>query len=461
MCNKQTDVPVKCLQPVVIFNPKLEYYFNNIEYIHLLDSNLYNYYKNISHLKKSLYLSKKQCNYDNINNYYCITIDGEIIPLFILVRCNKCLLCKQHYSKMWQFRGIAESNSSKNKTYFVTLTYNDRFKPKYGVDIRAIQLFIKRLRNNLDKLNIQHSLKYFAVGEYGSNTLRPHYHLILWNFPDNNPYFTNTTKILNFIEKSWSIYDFDTQLFNEIGYAYCKPCDSGSLSYVMKYVKKNFTRVPKNCNPIFYTCSKYIGYDYFINNYEYLKSNPSLITLSINDNISNEVFTSPYPTYYRNKLMPNTSQIFPKEILDTYRYCLTLHDKINTLNYLQPSGYSPSETLFNYYTILFDYDNTKTIHPLNERFIDHYYFSYNSTFYNYQIDVQIKNLQSQLNTYLSILQIYYDKHIKSLINSRALQLQRKIKLDKLPNKCYTLDFLRIENEKIQNTTKKSLKKEKI
>jgi hypothetical protein len=60
---------------------------------------------------------------------------------------------------------------------FVTLTYNDYHMPENGqISKRELQLFIKRLRKKLDK-----KISYFACGEYGEKTGRPHYHLIIFN----------------------------------------------------------------------------------------------------------------------------------------------------------------------------------------------------------------------------------------------------------------------------------------
>lgn len=61
---------------------------------------------------------------------------------------------------------------------FLTLTYNDDSLPEGGtLNPADLRNFWKRLRNNTDKF------RYFAVGEYGDKTQRPHYHAILFGFP--------------------------------------------------------------------------------------------------------------------------------------------------------------------------------------------------------------------------------------------------------------------------------------
>lgn len=63
---------------------------------------------------------------------------------------------------------------------FLTLTYEDDKLPSdNSVSPREIQLFLKRLRKTLPT-----PIRYFAVGEYGDQTGRPHYHLALFGHPN-------------------------------------------------------------------------------------------------------------------------------------------------------------------------------------------------------------------------------------------------------------------------------------
>lgn len=56
---------------------------------------------------------------------------------------------------------------------FLTLTYDDNNCPQ-NINKRDLQLFFKRLRKSEGKL------RYFACGEYGERTRRPHYHAVIF-----------------------------------------------------------------------------------------------------------------------------------------------------------------------------------------------------------------------------------------------------------------------------------------
>lgn len=97
---------------------------------------------------------------------------------FAEVPCGKCDACVASRAKAWADRCALESKNSKYN-YFVTLTYNDDRLPKDGLVKKHLQLFMKRLRRALPATKI----RFFGCGEYGGQTFRPHFHLILFNCP--------------------------------------------------------------------------------------------------------------------------------------------------------------------------------------------------------------------------------------------------------------------------------------
>lgn len=67
---------------------------------------------------------------------------------------------------------------------FATLTIAEEYM-QYGdsVSVREVQLFIKRLRSIVGAAG----LRFFAVGEYGDQRGRPHYHVALFNLRSGHP----------------------------------------------------------------------------------------------------------------------------------------------------------------------------------------------------------------------------------------------------------------------------------
>lgn len=87
------------------------------------------------------------------------------------VPCGKCMPCRIRRRSEWAVRLYHELSFYESAS-FVTLTYNDVVLPPNGSLVkRDLQLYHKRLRKALSD-----PIKYYAVGEYGSQTDRPHYH---------------------------------------------------------------------------------------------------------------------------------------------------------------------------------------------------------------------------------------------------------------------------------------------
>lgn len=98
---------------------------------------------------------------------------------WIQVPCGQCLECRVQSSRAWADRCVLHAKQYEHN-YFVTLTYDDAFYPKNGsLSKRDYQLFMKRLRKKFPDVKIS----YLLSGEYGDKTMRPHYHMILFNCP--------------------------------------------------------------------------------------------------------------------------------------------------------------------------------------------------------------------------------------------------------------------------------------
>lgn len=113
-----------------------------------------------------------------------------------IIPCGKCLGCflEKARDKAVQL-SLEKMNPEykKNECWFITLTYEDEYLPIHtykdeetgsefsgaSTELRDLQNWIKKLRDNHPNKNI----RYMAAREYGSNTLRPHYHLIIFGLP--------------------------------------------------------------------------------------------------------------------------------------------------------------------------------------------------------------------------------------------------------------------------------------
>lgn len=90
--------------------------------------------------------------------------------------CGICINCRITKRQEWTFRLLLEMRLHKYN-YFATLTYSDEYiTEEHDLDKEEIQRFIKRIRS---KINTR--IRYFAIGEYGREKGRPHYHILIFS----------------------------------------------------------------------------------------------------------------------------------------------------------------------------------------------------------------------------------------------------------------------------------------
>lgn len=90
--------------------------------------------------------------------------------------CGTCILCRSEQARQWAVR-IHHEASLTPKNCFLNLTYNDEHVPEYGeLNYDHLVKFWKRLRKHCAPTK----LRYYAVGEYGDESHRPHYHACLF-----------------------------------------------------------------------------------------------------------------------------------------------------------------------------------------------------------------------------------------------------------------------------------------
>lgn len=183
------------------------------------------------------------------------------------IPCGQCAGCRMDYAHQWANRLMLELESYKNdleSCHFITLTIDDdsisdtgfEEETRYGripnLHVRRpyadastglllgwshslckydLQLFLKRLR----KQHPNDRIRFFACGEYGSKTYRPHYHLIVFglHFDDGD---------LSFYKKSKLGYDYkNSESLSKIwpyGYNVVAPVTWESCCYVARYMMK-------------------------------------------------------------------------------------------------------------------------------------------------------------------------------------------------------------------------------
>jgi len=106
---------------------------------------------------------------------FCDAHVGQGADLELRLACGQCWGCRLKNRRDWAIRLKHESEISERSS-FVTLTYDQENIPwDHGLRKRDLQLFLKRLRKHFPN----GAIRYLAAGEYGSKTLRPHYHLII------------------------------------------------------------------------------------------------------------------------------------------------------------------------------------------------------------------------------------------------------------------------------------------
>lgn len=146
--------------------------------------------------------------------------------------CGHCTGCRLEKSRQWAMRCMHEASMHK-ESCFVTLTYNEGNLPYGDQEIPTlnpidIEKFWKRLRREYGN-----GIKYYACGEYGERTNRPHYHACIFgvDFQDK--------KLCSLTERGDKTYTSDI-LDTIWGLGNCVIGDVTfeSAAYVARYVMK-------------------------------------------------------------------------------------------------------------------------------------------------------------------------------------------------------------------------------
>lgn len=203
--------------------------------------------------------------------------DPDSIASFT-VPCGRCVGCRIARTREWSIRLLHELDSWDDGV-FLTLTYDDDHLPSdYSLHKEDLQKFFKRLRKQLS-----HPIKYFACGEYGDTTWRPHYHAIIFGL---------SPKDRDLFSREWT-FGFNT--VGSVTYDSCR--------YVAGYVQKKLygkdASKYEGRTPPFMVNSNGIGERFIQENYQRLRTDKYVTISGVKLGL---------PKYYRSKLNIDTDE---------------------------------------------------------------------------------------------------------------------------------------------------------
>lgn len=147
--------------------------------------------------------------------------------------CGKCVGCRLARAQAWAVRCRHESMLY-DRNCFVTLTYDDSNIPAHGsLRYADVQRFFKRLRKRAVGCQVapngRRPIRFLCAGEYGTTTLRPHYHALIFNYDfrdDARDWGTNTYRSSS-LEDLWPY-----------GSSLVGPLTPASAAYTARYCLK-------------------------------------------------------------------------------------------------------------------------------------------------------------------------------------------------------------------------------
>lgn len=179
---------------------------------------------------------------------------------FVEIPCGKCIGCRLEYSRQWANRMMLELEYH-DSAYFITLTYDNDYVPKMPVtDEDGVYLydslslrkkdmstFMKHLRKHFPNDNI----RFYGCGEYGSTTVRPHMHLIVYGLHLDDLKLYKRTPQGDLLYNSKSVQDCwsnfvgfrsdGSAIYDPIGHVVVSEVTWETCAYVARYVTKKMS----------------------------------------------------------------------------------------------------------------------------------------------------------------------------------------------------------------------------
>lgn len=153
--------------------------------------------------------------------------------------------------------------------YFITFTYDNNNCPisRNGfMELRKkhVQDLLKRVREHHTRAKGYADIRYFAVGEYGGNFRRPHYHMLLFN---SELKLIIGEKHARMVERKVLALDGETPFISplwQFGHITIGAVSDASVGYTCKYMLKDWKPMHRNDDrqPQFRLMSKGLGLNY-------------------------------------------------------------------------------------------------------------------------------------------------------------------------------------------------------
>lgn len=147
-----------------------------------------------------------------------ITVEDPDEKAPLKLSCGRCIGCREANARAWALRCHLELQEH-DEAAFTTLTYDPKSLPP-TLEKRHLQLFLKKLRTNAARSASAGAIRFFAAGEYGETTHRPHYHAILFGLGERHK---------DLIEETWGL-----------GHARTYAATPASIAYVAGYSAKKY-----------------------------------------------------------------------------------------------------------------------------------------------------------------------------------------------------------------------------
>ena len=122
--------PIKCSHPRVICNPYLRDLVLSKHCIHengvTTNFSWYEINQMAQKWPYDRFSPTRVTDLFDVNNYWIAdTVSGEFFPMYYVVPCGKCDICREQKVKEWCFRVHCENSCSSTIPLFITPSYNE------------------------------------------------------------------------------------------------------------------------------------------------------------------------------------------------------------------------------------------------------------------------------------------------------------------------------------------------